>query len=225
MRPTLWPSFTSASARLTATVVLPTPPLPLATATRFFTPGMAWRSGCGIGAGGIRVLFLRSNATLKSRRERTAQECWGSRDDRLTSPVTGAEAIIRWRRGIFCISCRSRRGRDRFGRSWRLRGPALALRLALALFGTAALFAGALACAPFRVRRLVSAAGEVRWRGLRRWRPRRPHEGALVAAAVELAPAHPEAARSAGSECGTDSGWFRCRCAPSCLRKEQMLLF
>src|SRR4029077_20410747 len=53
MRPTLWPSFTRARARLTATVVLPTPPLPLATATRFFTPGMGWRSGCGMGAGGM----------------------------------------------------------------------------------------------------------------------------------------------------------------------------
>src|SRR5712675_2862839 len=41
----------------TATVVLPTPPLPLATATRFFTPGMGWRGGigCGAGAGGIRL--------------------------------------------------------------------------------------------------------------------------------------------------------------------------
>src|SRR5438552_3685271 len=47
--PILWPSFSSARARLTATVVLPTPPLPLATATRFFTPGMGWRSGIGIG--------------------------------------------------------------------------------------------------------------------------------------------------------------------------------
>src|SRR5579863_1209435 len=49
-RPTLWPSFCSASARLTATVVLPTPPLPEATATRFLTPGMGWRSGIGCGA-------------------------------------------------------------------------------------------------------------------------------------------------------------------------------
>src|SRR5271155_1575651 len=58
MRPTLWPSFTRARARLTATVVLPTPPLPLATATRFFTPGMGWRSGWGMGAGGICSPFL-----------------------------------------------------------------------------------------------------------------------------------------------------------------------
>src|SRR5262249_30181394 len=54
-KPTLLPSFTSASARFTATVVLPTPPLPLATAIRFFTPGIGWRWGicCGAGPGGI----------------------------------------------------------------------------------------------------------------------------------------------------------------------------
>jgi len=41
---------------LTATVVLPTPPFPLATATRFFTPGIGWRSGIccwAAGPGGI----------------------------------------------------------------------------------------------------------------------------------------------------------------------------
>src|SRR6267143_1655738 len=58
-KPTLWPSFDKARARFTATVVLPTPPLPLATATRFFTPGIGWRSGicCGTGTGGICFLF------------------------------------------------------------------------------------------------------------------------------------------------------------------------
>src|SRR6266404_7139248 len=60
IRPTLWPSFTRARARLTATVVLPTPPLPLATATRFFTPGIGWRSGicCAAGPGGIWLPIL-----------------------------------------------------------------------------------------------------------------------------------------------------------------------
>src|SRR6266404_6135492 len=60
IKPTLWPSFTNASARFTATVVLPTPPLPLATATRFFMPGIGWRSGicCAAGPGGIRFSFL-----------------------------------------------------------------------------------------------------------------------------------------------------------------------
>src|ERR1017187_4616734 len=41
--PTLYPSFPSATTRLTATVVLPTPPLPLPTATTCATPG----KGCG----------------------------------------------------------------------------------------------------------------------------------------------------------------------------------
>src|SRR5271168_165454 len=43
IRPTLYPSCPSATARLTATVVLPTPPLPLPTATTCATPG----NGCG----------------------------------------------------------------------------------------------------------------------------------------------------------------------------------
>ena len=37
--PTRLPAFESASARLTATVVLPTPPLPAPTAMTFLTPG------------------------------------------------------------------------------------------------------------------------------------------------------------------------------------------
>src|SRR5207245_11179532 len=56
--PTLLPRFAKASARFTATVVLPTPPLPLATATRFFTPGIGWRSGCCMGAGPGGICFL-----------------------------------------------------------------------------------------------------------------------------------------------------------------------
>src|SRR5262249_46505406 len=47
-----------------ATVVLPTPPLPLAMATRFLMPGMACGFGCwcGAGPGGI-LFFLRTGAT------------------------------------------------------------------------------------------------------------------------------------------------------------------
>src|SRR5580693_1601684 len=69
MRPTLCPRLTNARARLTATVVLPTPPLPLATATRFFTPGMGWRSGWGwgIGPGGIGLGFLPGGAKIEKR--------------------------------------------------------------------------------------------------------------------------------------------------------------
>jgi hypothetical protein len=40
MIPTLLPHFASASARLTATVVLPTPPLPAPTAITFLTPAI-----------------------------------------------------------------------------------------------------------------------------------------------------------------------------------------
>src|SRR5687768_3887060 len=45
--PTRAPHFASASARFTATVVLPTPPLPAPTAITFFTPGAAGRPVSG----------------------------------------------------------------------------------------------------------------------------------------------------------------------------------
>src|SRR6185437_10085947 len=54
MRPTFWPAAWRARARLAATVDLPTPPLPLATARRFLTPGRAIFCGC---AGFMRFLF------------------------------------------------------------------------------------------------------------------------------------------------------------------------
>ena len=38
------PAWASATARLAATVDLPTPPLPEATAIVFFTPGIGWAS-------------------------------------------------------------------------------------------------------------------------------------------------------------------------------------
>ena len=47
MMPTLLPHCDSASARLTATVVLPTPPLPAPTAMMFLTPGTAARPAAG----------------------------------------------------------------------------------------------------------------------------------------------------------------------------------
>ena len=43
-RPTRWPSWASETARLAATVDLPTPPLPLATATTCRTSGISERS-------------------------------------------------------------------------------------------------------------------------------------------------------------------------------------
>src|SRR6187200_738384 len=45
--PTRWPCRCSATARLAATVDLPTPPLPLATAITCFTPGRAIFGGIG----------------------------------------------------------------------------------------------------------------------------------------------------------------------------------
>src|SRR3990167_3484796 len=51
-RPTLRPRARRATARLTATVDFPTPPLPLATATILFTPSMrGWRETGGFVSG------------------------------------------------------------------------------------------------------------------------------------------------------------------------------
>ncbi len=47
MMPTLLPHLASAIARLTATVVLPTPPLPAPTAMMFLTPGTSCRVPSG----------------------------------------------------------------------------------------------------------------------------------------------------------------------------------
>ncbi len=44
--PTVAPSAASASARLTAVVLLPTPPLPEATATMFLMPGTSFTPRC-----------------------------------------------------------------------------------------------------------------------------------------------------------------------------------
>jgi hypothetical protein len=46
--PTLAPSAARASARLTAVVDLPTPPLPEATAMMFFTFGITFRPRCTV---------------------------------------------------------------------------------------------------------------------------------------------------------------------------------
>src|ERR1700677_4804971 len=71
MRPTRWPSRESAMARLTATVVLPTPPLPEPTATILETLGKG--TGAGIlGAWAMVLLLLKNSAGLD--RVRLAQE-------------------------------------------------------------------------------------------------------------------------------------------------------
>src|ERR1700678_4215789 len=71
MRPTRWPSRESAMARLTATVVLPTPPLPEPTATILETPGRG--TGAGILGAWAMVLLLPKNSAALDR-VRLAQE-------------------------------------------------------------------------------------------------------------------------------------------------------
>src|SRR5271170_4696483 len=63
-KPTVAPSFFSAMARFTATVVLPTPPLPLATAMRFFTPSMGAFEALGPGDGGPGGIYILSGAQV-----------------------------------------------------------------------------------------------------------------------------------------------------------------
>src|SRR3984893_5926746 len=54
-----------AMARFTATVVLPTPPLPLATAISVFTPGIGILSGCPMGLGGVGGIYPHHRRRLK----------------------------------------------------------------------------------------------------------------------------------------------------------------
>src|SRR5580693_7874506 len=61
--PTRWPSLLSAMARFTATVVLPTPPLPDPTATIFLTPGNATGAGMACPCAINRSLFPHSDFT------------------------------------------------------------------------------------------------------------------------------------------------------------------
>src|SRR5260370_11507669 len=137
-KPTLLPRFAKASARFTATVVLPTPPLPLATATRFFTPGIGCRSGCCIGAGPGGICFLlvrqaflpvlRQSITLNLRRRlskmQDRQECLS-----YSRPVAFLIFLPRSARaGIVAPNLRARaNGLRRFG----LRRPGLILQIFL----------------------------------------------------------------------------------------------
>src|SRR5579863_2530154 len=172
-RPTLWPSFWRARARLTATVVLPTPPLPEATATRFFTPGMGWRSGIGCGAdpGGI---FPRINQKFKTLEFTYKTVFMGTPEARFT-PLHSQDWLCYLRarnsdRGIFCTFCRSRRGKDRCGQLWRRRERVSALPLERSPPDTAFLFPGAAACVPFRGRKRATGRELRRKRERRRWR-------------------------------------------------------
>jgi hypothetical protein len=73
--PTRLPHRASASARLTATVVLPTPPFPAPTAMMFFTPGSGGPPFSGADAD--RTLTVRRTSTwLTPGSARTAATAW-----------------------------------------------------------------------------------------------------------------------------------------------------
>ena len=140
IKPTLCPSFASASARFTATVVFPTPPLPLATATRFFTPGIGWRSGVAASdlflaacfasfkvlnsvSGGTPPRFSRRvlrlvhfcSTGIAPEKFRTIRQTDQTRESNIA------------RRGTSCISSPTRTGTDRCAPLSRPRAPASAL--------------------------------------------------------------------------------------------------
>src|ERR1700722_1064818 len=84
-----------------------------------------------------------------------------------------AVSLRMWRRGIFCIFCRSRRGMGRCGLLLRRSVRAWALRLARGRSDIADLFVGAAACA--RAGALLRAGAAellVRLRERRRWQRR-----------------------------------------------------
>src|SRR6516165_3622761 len=86
IRPTRWPCMCSARARLAATVDLPTPPLPLATATTHLTPGsVIFWPAC---PGGCMVLSSLSRGLLRGTFRTLAQ---------------GAEVLQRVQPGVVAV--------------------------------------------------------------------------------------------------------------------------
>src|ERR1700722_9569503 len=79
IRPTRWPSLDRAIARLTATVVLPTPPLPEPMATILDTPGRATGDGI-LGAWAMLLLVLGTRSkgqdSWSPRSSAVAEETW-----------------------------------------------------------------------------------------------------------------------------------------------------
>ena len=222
---------TRASARLTATVVLPTPPLPLATATRFFTPGIGWRSGIAawvLAACGYLVSMLSSKmrfldcAGRRSRLAsgRTNSACTARNDSRLSSD---GHALAPWHflyflpepQGQGSLRPTFAPARTGFG-GFGLRGAGLILQIFLLALLLALDFARDVGQA---LRAAVPRRAQRRWRRPRALR-RRDAGGRLAAGfRPGASPSVAEAARPAASECGRGSESFRCRCAPSCLQK------
>src|SRR5438309_1587606 len=128
-------------------------------------------------------------------------------------------SVLLTRRGTSCISSRNRRDKDRCAPLSRQLSPALELRLARARSDIASPFADAAGGARFRAPPQATAA--VHLHALLRLRPQRPRSAEESEAARAVWP--PAAARPAASECGRDSGSFRYRCAPSCIRKGRTL--
>ena len=90
--PTRCPVRASAAARLTDTVDLPTPPLPLATATTWCTPGMAGlAAGVGLGAAGRSMTISTGRSTSGLRVSATLRRIVSTTS---ALPVEGASSTV-----------------------------------------------------------------------------------------------------------------------------------
>src|SRR5262245_28259700 len=95
MSPTRWPCIWRASARLAATVDLPTPPLPLATAMIWRTPS---RAGIDCGPGCMCVLGLLRVAQVAEQFQRVNAGVMSVAPDDLVGVVAARQHLRRLRR-------------------------------------------------------------------------------------------------------------------------------
>src|SRR5882672_4697107 len=220
-KPTLLPNFASASARFTATVVFPTPPFPLATATRFFTPGIPCLCGAGccpgIVPGGMYPLhFLNLRRIL-----RVDSYPWSVLSRNFLKSPNWPELTSHFftPRGTSCTFCQNRTGRDHCVPPSHPHALASELPPAPLPSETASLSAGVPAVFPAHAQNPAISVPEALLHAPRRWLLLQPHSvGDDAAAPAEVPLTRAEGPRPAESARDRDTGSFRYRFAPSCLQ-------
>src|SRR4029079_2671251 len=100
-RPPAAPAWANATARLTLTVLLPTPPLPDATARMFFTPGTSCSDWRGWGRRPLRrhVVLLLGLARLGATDHRAPVDVDAGRPDRAERGMRRALDLVLQRAG------------------------------------------------------------------------------------------------------------------------------